>query len=447
MFIPKQSFLILGMGRSGRSVAEYVLKKGGKCYIYEELSSPKTEENIKKLVDCGAIRVGEEFIEDTLRQVDALVISPGVPINHSVAVLAKKLGVRILGELEFGYLLFSPLICAVTGTNGKTTTVSLIEHILKSAEVEARAVGNIGTPLTSEADDIKKNEILVAEVSSFQLESVNSFRPHIAMITNISPDHLERHYTFDNYVFLKKRLFKNQTSSEYTVLNFDDKTVRLFAEETKGKKVWISCEKEVNGAYEKEGKLYFNGEYIIEESDLTISGKHNVFNALFAIAACKILGIDGEKIRNGLKTFKGVKHRMELICTKNGVAYYNDSKSTNTGSAISAIKSMKSPVVLILGGSEKGEKYDKFFEEIKRYPVRQIILTGASRFNMMDAAGRCGVANITLTGNYELSIKIAALFAEEGDSVLFSPACASFDNFSGYEERGDFFRKIVGDIS
>ena len=380
MLINKQTFLVLGVSKSGSSVADYIIDKGGKCYLFEELNKPHILDNINRLIDKGAVRVYQEDIELVLSKTDILVISPGVAINHPVAVLAKKLGVRIIGELEFGYLAFTPNICAVTGTNGKTTTVSLLEHIFNCANISCRTVGNIGTPLTSKVNEIKNDEILFTEVSSFQLESVSSFCPHISAILNISPDHMERHYTLDNYIFLKKRIFKNQKSSEYTILNYDDEIVKTFADESKANIIYVSTIFKVKGAYRENGKLYYLGEYIIDENELSLSGEHNIYNSLFAIAISKLYGVENEVIKSALKTFKGVKHRIEHICTKNGVEYYNDSKSTNTASTLSALKSIKTPIVLILGGSEKGEDYSNFFEQIKLHPIKQIILTGASRF-------------------------------------------------------------------
>lgn len=445
MNVKTQKFLILGVSKSGRAVGEYILRRGGKCYIYEELKSEKIDFAIKELTALGAIFVEPSETEKVLSVVDAVVISPGIPINHEVAVKAKKAGKRIVGELEFGFLQFTPVTVAVTGTNGKTTTVSLIQAVLSENGTGNKTVGNVGVPLTAELDSVSPDDVLVTEVSSFQLETVNAFCPHIACVLNISPDHLERHYNMENYIFLKRRVLKNQTQSEYSVLNYDDETVRSFAQNC-GNVVWVSLNEKVNGAYRNGSKLYYNDEFVMEESDLTLFGEHNVANALFAIAVCRLLGVDCGVISRALSKFKGVKHRIELIAEKKGKKYYNDSKSTNTASTITAIAAMKSETVLILGGSEKGESYANLFDKIKTSPIKQVILTGASRYNMLDDAVKCGYSDITLTSDFFTAVRIADMFAVEGDNVLLSPACASFDKFSNYEERGEAFIKAVGEL-
>ena len=443
MLVKTQTFLVLGVSKSGFSATKLVLENGGNCYIYEELKSPKIDTAITELCRLGAKFVSPAEIDKILPFIDALIISPGAPINHELAVKAKERGIKIIGELEFGFLQFTPPIVAVTGTNGKTTTVTLIDAIMQEAKIKSQLVGNVGVPITSKLNQIDTNTVVIAEVSSFQLESVNAFCPHVSCMLNIAPDHLERHYTMENYIYLKKRIFKNQKESEYAVLNYDDNVIKGFSAEIKAKIIWVSLVERVDGAYYQNGKLYFYDEFIIDERDLKLKGEHNLYNTLFAIASAKLLGVQSDAIISALKSFKGVRHRIEHICTKNGVEYYNDSKATNTASTISALSSMQRPTVLILGGSEKGENYINLFEKIKTSPVKQVVLTGASRFNMLDASGKSGYSNITVTADFTDAVKIASMFAESGDNVLLSPACASFDRFDGYEDRGDTFVKIV----
>ena len=446
MYVKNQKFLVLGVSKSGFAAANHILDKGGVCYFYEEITDPKLTENIKTLTERGAINATAD-VDGILPEIDIVIISPGIPINHEVAVKAKRMGKRIIGEFTFGYLECSPTFLGITGTNGKTTTVNIISEILKCASVDTRLVGNVGVPVSSSLDGFSTDTMYVAEVSSFQLESVDYFCPHIACVLNISPDHLERHYSMENYVYLKKRIVANLTPSEYAVLNYDDEIVKGFSEETKAKTVWVSASEKIDGAYYKEGKLFYKDEFIIEESELPIKGLHNIYNALFAIAATKTLGIDNESVVSGLKNFKGVRHRIELIAEVNGVKYYDDSKATNTASAISAIESINAEKVLILGGSEKGEKYDKLFETIKRNNVKHVVLTGASKFNMLKSASECGFSDITITFDFKNAVKIAILMAESGDCVVLSPACASFDRFKNYEERGDFFAETVKEFT
>ncbi len=446
MDILTQKFLILGVSKSGYFAGKHVINNGGKCLLYEEQSSPKITEAIKELTFLGATVSPVPIDQETLNSIDVVIISPGVPINHEVAVKAKSLGKRIIGELEFAFLSFTPPIVAVTGTNGKTTTVSLIDAILNKSKRKSMLLGNIGVPVTSKILEIEKDTVCVTEVSSFQLESVSAFCPHIACVLNLSPDHLERHFDMQTYSFLKKRILKNQKESEYSVLNYDDIEVRSFITENKAKTVWVSLKERVIGAYVKDDIIYYNDEKVMDVSKVNLQGEHNIYNALFAVAVCKILGVENQVIERGLSEFKGVAHRIELINEINGVKYYNDSKSTNTASTINAIKSMKSPTVLILGGSEKGENYDKLFEEISSSLVKHVVLTGASRFNMWKSAIKVGYENLSVTTDFTFAIKISSMLAKEGECVLLSPACASFDCFTNYEERGETFKKTVGEL-
>ena len=443
MDIKNQKFLVLGVSKSGYAVGKRILEKGGKCYLYEQLNTPAIEEKINDLIALGGVVVNDEKVDAVIEEIDVLVISPGVPINNEIAIKAKRKSKRILGEFEFGLLGFSPLFVAVTGTNGKTTTCTMIDEILKQDSVKSTLCGNIGIPITSKVDEITREDVCVAEISSFQLETISFFAPHVSCILNIAPDHLERHYTMDNYIFLKKRIFAHQRESEYCVLNFDDTVTKEFYKECRSKVVWVSSNEQVDGAYLYNDELYYKKEKIMAKSQLALGGNHNLYNALFAIAVCKIIGVKTQSIVEVLKNIKGVKHRIELICSKNGVNYYNDSKATNVASTLSALDSMNRPTILILGGSEKGESYENLFEKIKEKCVKHVILTGASKFNMLDCAGRCDYSNLTVTPDLEYAVKIASSIAEDGDNVLLSPACASFDCFKNYEERGDKFSQLV----
>ena len=443
MDIKNQKFLVLGVSKSGYAVGKKILENGGKCFLYEQLRSPSIEEKINELLLLGAMVVGDENVDSVIEEIDVLVISPGVPINNEIAIKAKRRSKRLLGEFEFGLLNLSPLMVAVTGTNGKTTTCSMIDEILKQDKINSNLVGNIGIPLTSKVDEITKKDVCVAEISSYQLETISFFCPHVSCILNIAPDHLERHYTRDNYIFLKKRIYRHQRESEFCVLNYDDVIVKEFYKECRAEVVWVSTKEQVDGAYLLNGELYYKNHKIINQSDLALVGMHNVYNALFAIAVSKIIGVKTESIVQVLKNIKGVKHRIEMVCEKNGVNYYNDSKATNVASTLSALDTLNGPTILILGGSEKGESYEKLFEKIKEKCLKHVILTGASKFNMLDCAGRCDYSNITVTPDLEFAVKIAEVVAECGDNVLFSPACASFDAFKNFEERGERFVELV----
>lgn len=447
MLVNSNKFLVLGVSKSGFSATSYLLSKGVKCYIYEESDSIKAKEKIEELISKGAILTSNEKIDEVLKEVDVVIISPGVPINHNVAIKAKDLAKRIVSEMEFGFFCAFPKIVGVTGTNGKTTTVSLINSIFLENGNKSILMGNVGCPVCDNIGKIDNSTICVTEVSSFQLESTCNLRPDVACILNIAPDHLERHYSMENYIFLKKRLLSNLTESEYAVLNYDDQVVKEFNKSTKAKIIYVSLFEEVNGGYKKNDALYYNGDKIIDIKELNLQGLHNEYNALFAIAVAKLFGVSNQVIHDSLANFKGVPHRMQLISDKNGIKVFNDSKATNTASTISAINSIKEDTVLVLGGSNKGEDYTELFKIVRNSKIKHVVITGATKDEMIKSAINIGVENFTSISNFEDAIKFSYLLCDSGNSLLFSPACASFDRFSGYEERGDYFIKLIGELS
>ena len=366
-----------------------------------------------------------------------------VAIEHEIPLKSKKLGKRITGELELASEFCLAPVIAVTGTNGKTTTCTMIDDILKSGGINSVLCGNVGTPLSSVLPCLNDDSVVVCETSSFQLETVSRFSPHIAVVTNITPDHLSRHYNMENYVYLKEKMLSNMRESEFAVLNFDDKIVKSFGEKTRCKVVYFSAQTEVNGAYVADGKVYYKGKFIGEISDLPISGEHNVYNLLAAVCVAEIMGLDEEIILTGIKGFKGVKHRIQYIKSVNGVDYYNDSKATNPDATIKAIDSMEKPTVLILGGKDKGLDYGELFVKIKTSNVKSIVFTGESAARMYNAAKKEGIPDLSVAEDFTLAVKLAGLSAEYGDAVLLSPACSSFDRFTDYEARGDEFIRIT----
>lgn len=443
MDIVNQTFLVAGLGASGKSAIGLILKRGGKCYVYDDNAEKYKDENVQALLSSGVKLVLKDDVDDVIDKIDVLVLSPGVPLDHEIAVKCKNKGKRIIGELELGYLSAFPAYVCITGTNGKTTTTSMVQEILKQGSRCVHVVGNIGIPITSKCENFNAEDIVVCEVSSFQLETFTSFIPHIAAILNITPDHLSRHYNMDNYIYLKGKILRNLRESEYCVLNAEDATVKQFAGATRAKVVFFSDKQEVDGAYLKYGKICFKGEEILPIDEIPIGGEHNVQNTLASVAISKILGYDNQTIANGIKSFKGVKHRIELVGEKNGVFYINDSKATNIDATIKAIDCINKPIVLILGGKDKGLDYELLFEEIKRKDVIHVVLTGETRFAMLECASRMGYYEVTLSSSFESAVKIASIECPKGGAVLLSPACSSFDCFSGYEERGNRFCEIV----
>lgn len=446
MYFKKQKFCVFGLSSSGRCAAEKLLSLGATVYVYDEDDSSRIKRTEEELSKKGAVIVSADVC-DVLKKIDVIVLSPGVKIDHPLLVQAKRNKKRIIGELELGSFFMKAPMIAVTGTNGKTTTCSITYQALKEAGFETAALGNYGVPLTINGEKLSAGGVAVVEVSSFQLETVHSFCPHIAVILNVTSDHLDRHYTRENYVYLKSRLLTNLRESEYAVLNFDDTTVRSFGAGLKTNVIWFSQSEPVGGAYIKEGAFYWFEERLFPVDILPIKGEHNEENALAAICVLKILNVDNEVIARSFANFKGVKHRIELVLSKNGVDYYNDSKSTNVSSTVVAIDAMKKPTVLILGGKDKEQDYAPLFEKIKDSVVRHAVLTGEERYKLLAAANAAGFIGVTVSPSFESAVKIAKIEARGEGAVLLSPATSSFDAFSNYEERGEEFVRIVREIS
>ena len=447
MLFSTQSFLVAGLSRSGVSAARYLRGKGAKVYVFDDVEDDTVRANQTLLEGEGCVPVSKEELSAHVQKCDVLVLSPGIPVDHPLPVAFRRAGKRIAGEAELGALALRCPVVAVTGTNGKTTTVTMLEHILKSAGRKAVACGNVGKPVTSVLEELGEDGVAVAEISSFQLETLGSLRPHVSVVLNITEDHLNRHYSMENYVYLKSRLLKNGTESEYAVLNYDDERVRAFSEKTKAKIVWFSLREEIEGACCKEGGLYYRGELILPERDLPLEGAHNRANALAAICAAKLMGVENGVIAAALKSFRGVKHRLERIGELNGIQFIDDSKATNVDSTVQAVNSVRGESVLLLGGKDKGYSYEPLFEAVKRSGVVHCVLYGENSFRILDAALKCGFEAVTLCRPFELAVRVAYLTARRGQNVLLSPASASFDQFRSFEERGKAFAEIYRMLS
>ncbi len=447
MYFERQTFLVAGLSRSGVAASEFLRSHGAKVYVFDDVEESSVMEVSERLKGIGCIPVRKDELESRVQECDILVLSPGIPVDHPLPVSFRRAGKRIIGESELGALYIQCPVIAVTGTNGKTTTVSMLENILRAAGKNAIACGNVGRPITSCIGELKEDGIAVAEISSFQLETLTSLRPHVAVVLNISEDHLNRHYNMENYIFLKSRIIRNATESEYVVLNYDDPVVRDFQDKTKGCVEWFSLKEKVNGAYLNEHALYYKDEMIMREDEFPLEGEHNVANALAAIAAAKIMGVGNASIVAALKNFQGIRHRIEKVGSLHGVTFIDDSKATNVDSAIKAIGSVKGDSILLLGGKDKGYSYEPLFEAIKKSGVVHTVLYGENAFRILDAAVKSGYTALTLCRPFDLAVRIAYLTAKKGQSVLLSPASASFDAFKNYEERGDRFVEIFKSLS
>ena len=445
MYPKKQIFFVLGLSRSGCAAAEFLLARSAITYIYDDLTTERIEQSALALEKKGAKRVIKEDLPRMKELCDVLVISPGIPIDHPLAVAFKRAGKAVVGETELAARYMRAPIIAVTGTNGKTTTVSMLHAVLEKGGFSSYACGNIGTPML-ECVNANESAVAVTEISSFQLETLNSICPHIAIELNVTEDHLNRHYNMENYIFLKAKLLKNQTETEYAILNYDDPIVRSFAEKTRANVLYFSVRERVRGAFYENENLYFGKEKIMSVSELSMGGLHNVQNALAVIIAAKLMGVKTEVIVSALKDFKGVKHRIEKVGEVNGVLFVDDSKGTNVDATMKAVASMRSETILLLGGKNKGYDYDKLFSYLSQSKVRHTVLYGENRYALLKSARNAKFDALTVCDTFDFAVRIAAMKAESGQTVLLSPASASFDEFASYEDRGDKFIEIVREL-
>lgn len=423
--------LIMGYGKSGQAV-ERVLKKldSIEYKIYDKKSGLNGGNYISKLS------------KKIIRDFDLLVVSPGISVYNKYLLYAEKMGIKIIGELEFGYWFTDSPVIAITGTNGKTTTTRLVNKIIKST-YRSSAFGNIGEPLTNAYD--KSLDYLVTEVSSFQLETTCMFKPYISILLNIAEDHIDRHKTFENYINAKLGLIKNCTEKSIAVLNADDKIIMERTENIKLRKYFISQYHKVKGVYIDDGKIVSNlggkVEKIIDLDEIS-----NLFGVLQDVLAGILVGlllkIDKEKIIEELKDFKVSPHRLEIVAKKHNVTYIDDSKSTNVHSSLHALECVKDNVVLLLGGQDKNLNFDKIFEKYKN-SLMCVVAFGECRKKVVRSAKTMGYENVKVCKYFRDAVRVACDTASEGNVVLLSPACASFDEFNGYEERGDYFAKLI----
>lgn len=443
--------LVCGMAKSGIAAA-MLLKENGAAVTAQDA---KTED---LLGDAPALlrEKGIELIlgknpEDSISGFDLLVMSPGVPLDLPFVKKAEELGIKIIGETELGYAFSKSPFIGITGTNGKTTTTTLVGEIMKNAGRLAAVVGNIGTPLTEcVTANTRPEDYFVAELSSFQLETIDTFRPHISAVLNITPDHLNRHKTLENYIAAKERVFENQTPEDFTVLNFNDPATRDMANRTNAKVIFFSLDKELEeGVYSDGTSMYIRAlgydEKVIDIKEMNILGGHNVENAMAAIACGVCAGIDLDIIRKTLREFTAVEHRIEFVKEVNGVKYYNDSKGTNPDASIKAVMAMESPICLIAGGYDKGSDFAEWIDTFKGR-VKYVAVIGAVKEKICLTLDNAGFTNYERADDFNQAMEFCTEHALPGDCVLLSPACASWDMFKSYEQRGEIFKEYVNKL-
>ena len=451
MDLQGKKVLVFGAGISGIGSCGLLEKEGAEVILYDGNDKKDAEAMKAQLGEGSKVRVVlGAFPEEEMESLDLVVMSPGVPTDLPVVLAMKEKGIPVWGEIELAYVCGKGDVLGITGTNGKTTTTSLLGEIMKNARDSVFVVGNIGTPYTNAAADTREDSVIVAELSSFQLESIHTFHPKVSAVLNITPDHLNRHHTMEAYVNAKKNIAKNQTEDDYCILNYEDRLTREFGEEIKANVLYFSSQRKLEeGIYLEEGNIIYNyggvKETICHVDELQILGTHNHENVMAACAMAAVYGVPVDVIRESVKAFKGVEHRIEYVTEKKGVTYYNDSKGTNPDAAIKGIQAMKRPTVLIGGGYDKGSEYTEWINSFDG-KVKKLILLGDTKEKIAADAEKCGFKDYMFVDSFEEAVLTAAKIAESGEAVLLSPACATWDMFPSYEVRGDKFKEIVNSL-
>lgn len=449
--LAEKKVLVFGTGISGIGAAKLLEKVQAEVILYDGNEKLCKEEIRKKLPnDSKCEIVLGALSKELLESLDLVVMSPGVPLDIPAVEQIKAAGIPIWGEIELAYQMSEGMVLAITGTNGKTTTTALLGEIMKAYAESVFVVGNIGNPYTDAALSMTEDSYTVAEISSFQLETIDTFAPKVSAILNITEDHLNRHHTMEEYIRVKELITKNQTKEDYCILNYEDEVLREFGEKCPAKTVFFSSERKL------EKGVFLDGDVIclktdketfeiVKTEELKILGKHNYENVMAAAAMAYYAGVPVESIRRSICQFTAVEHRIEYVTEKNGVVYYNDSKGTNPDAAIKGIQAMDRPTWLIAGGYDKGSCYDEWLKCFDG-KVRSLILIGQTKEKIRDDAERLNVCSCILCEDLEEAVKVCAEKARPGDAVLLSPACASWGQFENYEQRGDMFKKFVNDL-
>ncbi|MBU4539816.1 MAG: UDP-N-acetylmuramoyl-L-alanine--D-glutamate ligase [Firmicutes bacterium] len=444
--------LVIGAARSGVAVTELLLSHGEAVVLTDTRSSGIILKEFPQILDFEKKPEFESIFgiqpsAEVLVEIDEVVVSPGVPLIIPIIKAAYEQGIPVTGEVEAAYRLTRTPFIAITGTNGKTTTTTLLGEIFKASGRGTHVVGNIGDPIANYVDSANADDVFVTEISSFQLETIDTFRPQAAAILNLTPDHLDRHLSMENYVSAKGRIFENQGNEDLLVLNGDDPLVSELGTKANSRKAFFSYQKTVDyGAWCLNREIYINdgkeAMFVCREDELGIIGPHNTMNALAALTLAYFSGVALEVIVEVLKTFKGVEHRLEMVGCFAGVTYINDSKGTNTNATITALNAVTEPIILLAGGYDKKEDYSELMELVAKR-VKRLIVLGVTADDLIKAAAIKGFTAVTKVDNYEEAVACAKAAADSGDTVLLSPACASWDMFDNYEIRGRVFKRLV----
>lgn len=450
MDFKNKNALVCGLGKSGVAAANLLYRLGANVTVQDIKDESKFKEETGALAGGGIKLCLGRNPDDILAEQSLVVLSPGIPTDLPFVERAADLGVPVWAEVELAYRLCPCPIMAVTGTNGKTTTTALCYEIMKAHNEGCQVVGNIGIPFTEKVEKLVADDYVVAEISSFQLESVVRFRSRIAAVLNVTPDHLNRHKTMENYTIIKERIFENQLPGDYTILNYDDAACRAMAKKTRAEAVFFSrTETLARGVYLEgdviRAALAGVNRDLMDVKNLKIFGDHNIENVLAAVAMCLLAGAPPEVIVDTLKTFKGVVHRIEYVAEIGGVSFYNDSKATNTDAAIKSLEAIKAPIVLICGGYEKNADFSQWVKKFSG-KVRHVVVLGEVSDRIIETCRAYNFENFDKVNSLKDAVTLGYSKARQGDCVLLSPACASYDMFDSYEQRGSMFKAFVGEI-
>lgn len=448
MELKNKKVLVAGSGKSGIAAADLLKKIGAKVTIYDGNQNLDREDVLSRLENREEVEVIlGELPKTVVSHMDLMILSPGIAIDAPFVNEVRAAGVPIWGEVELAYVTGKGKVVAITGTNGKTTTTALTGEILAAYYKKVDVVGNIGIPYTDTALDSTEDTVTVAEISSFQLETIHTFHPDVSAVLNITPDHLNRHYTMECYTDVKMSITKNQSADEPVILNYEDKILRAYAPKLHNKIIWFSSKQVLEEGIYLEGKniVYATktGKQVITTTeDTTLVGIHNIENIMAAIGISLMMGIPADIIKKAITKFKAVAHRIEYVDTIDDVIYYNDSKGTNTDASIKAIEAMSRPTVLIAGGYDKKVSFDQWAASFGG-KIKCLVLLGETSDQIAESVQKYGFEKIIFTKSLEEAVKVSKEKAEPGDAVLLSPACASWDMFDSYEQRGDMFKELV----
>ncbi len=443
--------LVAGSGKSGIGAANLLKKVGASVIIYDGNEALDKDSILSKVEDGKNVQVIlGELTDDTINKTDLMILSPGIAIDAPFVIKVKEAGIPVWGEVELAYIVGKGKLAAITGTNGKTTTTALVGEIMSAYYKHVDVVGNIGNPYTTTAFDSDDDTVTVAEISSFQLETIHKFKPDVSVVLNITPDHLNRHYTMECYTDVKMSIAKNQEEQQPVILNYEDPILREYASKLKNKIIWFSSRQKVEPGVYLDGKniMYSdNGReiFVTTTEDTTLVGIHNVENIMAAIAISVNMNVPVEIIRESIRKFKAVEHRIEYVETINDVIYYNDSKGTNTDASIKAIEAMTRPTILIAGGYDKKVSFDEWAEAFGN-KIKCLVLLGQTAEQIRETVKKHGFHNIVFAQSLEEAVSVCARKAEPGDAVLLSPACASWGMFDNYEQRGNLFKEYVRNL-